>query len=125
MEKIITGPEIIRLQELVREVHISDDLIGYVSNLVRATRPESSNSDFVKKWVGWGAGPRAGQAMILTAKARALQEGRFSVTMEDLKKVAYPVLRHRVIVNFRAEAEGIDSDSVTKELLDQIIANVK
>jgi MoxR-like ATPase len=125
VEKIISGPEIIRLQELVREVHISDDLIGYVSDLVRATRPETSNSDFVKQWVGWGAGPRAGQAMILTAKARALQEGRFSVTLEDLKHVAFPVLRHRVIVNFRAEAEGIDSDAVTKELLEKSKVNVK
>lgn len=125
VEKIISGPEIIRLQELVREVHISDDLIGYVSDLVRATRPETTNSDFVKQWVGWGAGPRAGQAMILTAKARALQEGRFSVTLEDLKHVAFPVLRHRVIVNFRAEAEGIDSDAVTKELLEKSKVNVK
>lgn len=125
VEKIISGPEITHLQELVREVHISDDLIGFVSELVRATRPETTNSDFVKQWVGWGAGPRAGQAMILTAKARALQDGRFSVTMEDLKNVAYPVLRHRIIVNFRAEAEGIDSDTITKELLAKVKVNTK
>ncbi|MDC6389185.1 MoxR family ATPase [Maribacter sp. PR1] len=125
VEKIISGPEIIRLQELVRDVYISDDLIAYVSNIVRATRPESTENGFVKEWVSWGAGPRAGQAMILTAKARALQEGRFSVTFEDLKNVAYPVLRHRVIVNFRAEAEGIDSDKVTQELLENIKVNTK
>ncbi len=125
VEKIISGPEIIKLQQLVRDVHISDDLIAYVSNIVRATRPESTQNDFVKQWVSWGAGPRAGQAMILTAKARALQEGRFAVTLDDLEKVAYPVLRHRVIVNFRAEAENIDSDRVTQELLAHIKVNTK
>ena len=76
-----------------------------------------SSSDYVKEWVSWGAGPRAGQAMILTAKARALQSGRLAVTLEDLEHVALPVLRHRIIVNFKAEAEGIDSDSVTRRLL--------
>ena len=114
---VITGPEILRLQELVREVPISDDLVHYVGMVVRATRPETTTSDFVKEWVNWGAGPRAGQAMILTAKARALQAGRLSVTLDDLEHVALPVLRHRIIVNFRAEAEGIDSDQVTRQLL--------
>src|SRR6056297_3669683 len=103
---ILTGAEILRLQQLVREVPISDDLISFVNKLIRATRPETSENEFVKEWVNWGPGPRAGQAMILTAKARALQQGRFSVTLEDVKKVAFPVLRHRIIVNFRAEAEG-------------------
>ncbi|MBQ4912955.1 MoxR family ATPase [Maribacter sp. MMG018] len=125
IEKIIGGQEIIKLQSLVRDVPISDDLIAYVSNIVRATRPETSTNEFVKDWVSWGAGPRAGQAMILTAKARALQEGRFSVTLEDIKKVAYPVLRHRIIVNFRAEAEGITSDKVTENLLENIKVNIK
>lgn len=125
IEKIIGGPEIIKLQTLVRDVPISDDLIAYVSDIVRATRPETSTNEFVKNWVSWGAGPRAGQAMILTAKARALQEGRFSVTLEDIKRVAYPVLRHRIIVNFRAEAEGIISDKVTENLLENIKVNIK
>ncbi|WP_047247279.1 AAA family ATPase [Maribacter thermophilus] len=125
IEKIIGGPEIIKLQTLVRDVPISDDLIAYVSDIVRATRPETSTNEFVKNWVSWGAGPRAGQAMILTAKARALQEGRFSVTLEDIKRVAYPVLRHRIIVNFRAEAEGITSDKVTENLLENIKVNIK
>ena len=118
-QKVISGEEIIRLQQLVREVPISDDLITFVSNVVRATRPENKN-EFVNKWVSWGAGPRAGQAMILTAKARALTQGRLAVTLEDIKHVAYPVLRHRIIVNFRAEAEGITSDEVTKQLLSSI-----
>jgi len=114
---VITGEEILRLQQLVREVPISDDLISFVSRLIRATRPETTNNQYVKEWVSWGAGPRAGQAMILTAKARALQSGRLAVTLEDLDHVAYPVLRHRIIVNFKAEAEGITADTVTKELL--------
>lgn len=117
VNSVITGPEILRLQQLVREVPISDDLVSYVSRIIRATRPETSNIDYVKEWVNWGAGPRAGQAMILTAKARALQQGRLAVTLEDLEKVALPVLRHRVIVNFKAEAEGITTDDVTRELL--------
>ncbi|MBT8265051.1 MAG: MoxR family ATPase [Bacteroidia bacterium] len=116
-EKIISGKEIMRLQHLVREVPISDDLIGFVSDVVRATRPDTTQNAYVKEWVNWGAGPRAGQAMILTAKARALVQGRLAVTLDDLKKVAYPVLRHRVLVNFRAEAEGITADMVTSELL--------
>ncbi len=118
IEKVLGGEDIIKLQQLVRDVPISDDLIDYVNKIVRATRPETTTDAFVKEWVSWGAGPRAGQAMILTAKARALQDGRLAVTEEDLKKVAFPVLRHRVIVNFRAEAEGITSDKVTEKLLE-------
>jgi len=117
---VLSGQDILRLQELVREVPISDGLIDFVSGLVRATRPETTTSDYVKQWVGWGAGPRAGQAMILTAKARALSQGRMAVTLEDIKNVALPVLRHRVIINFKAEAEGISSDEVTEKLLEQI-----
>ncbi|MFT4832451.1 MAG: MoxR-like ATPase [Psychroserpens sp.] len=117
VKKVINGLEILRLQELVREVYISDDLIDFVSAIVRFTRPETTTNAYVKEWVSWGAGPRAGQAMILTAKARALQYGRMSVTLDDLKHVALPVLRHRIIINFRAEAEGINSDMVTQHLL--------
>ena len=106
-----------RLQQLVREVPISDDLIDYVNRLVRATRPDTTTNSFVKEWVSWGAGPRAGQAMILTAKARALLNGRLAVTLNDLEHVALPVLRHRIIINFRAEAEGITTDRVTGELI--------
>ena len=102
---------------MVREVPISDGLVNAVSSLVRATRPETTDSAYAKEWVVWGAGPRAGQAMILTAKARALLHGRLAVTPKDIEQVAFPVLRHRVLVNFRAEAEGITSDDVTRELL--------
>ena len=88
--------------------------------MVRATRPDTSSLEYVKKWVDWGAGPRAGQAMILTAKAHALLEGRLSVTPEDIRAVVYPVFRHRILVNFRAESEGIRSDSITAEILDKV-----
>jgi len=83
----------------VREIPISDALVELVSTIVRATRPNATDNAFVKEWVNWGAGPRAGQAMILTAKARALQAGRLAVTYEDIEHVAYPVLRHRIIIN--------------------------
>jgi len=120
LNKVLSGEDIVRLQQLVREVSISDGLIQYVSDVIRATRPDTSKVDYVKQWVDWGAGPRAGQAMILTAKANALLEGRLAVTLEDLQTVALPVLRHRVLVNFRADAEGITSDTVTKEILKEI-----
>jgi MoxR-like ATPase len=117
LNKVLSGEDIIRLQQLVREVSISDGLIQYVSDVIRATRPDTTSVDYVKKWVDWGAGPRAGQAMILTAKANALLNGKLAVTLKDLQTVALPVLRHRVLVNFRAEAEGITSDTVTQEIL--------
>ncbi|WP_394749927.1 AAA family ATPase [Spongiimicrobium salis] len=120
LRKVISGEDIIRLQHLVREVPISDELITYVSALVRATRPETTTNTYVKEWVSWGAGPRAGQAMILTAKARALLEGRLSVTLEDIQHIAKPVLRHRIVVNYRAESEGISADAVTTALLKAI-----
>jgi MoxR-like ATPase len=114
---IIGQQEIVALQGLVREVTVSDDLIRYVTRLVRSTRPGETSLDYVKEWVRWGAGPRAGQALILTAKARALIKGRFAVTMEDLQTMALPVLRHRVLVNFKAEADGITPDDVVREML--------
>ena len=120
LNKLISGEEIIRLQQLVREVSISDALISFVSDVIRATRPETTTDSYVKDWVDWGAGPRAGQAMILTAKANALLEGRLAVTLQDIKSVALPVLRHRVLVNYRAEAEGITSDKVATHLLNAI-----
>jgi MoxR-like ATPase len=118
IEKVIDGKKILEAQTFVREVHISDDLIEIVNTVVRSTRPVQSEIKFVKDWVRWGAGPRAGQAMILTAKARALLHGNFSVTLEDIKRVAFPVLRHRILMNFKAEAESITPDQVTEKLID-------
>lgn len=117
---IIGAEEIKELQAITREVSISDDLITYVSEIIRATRPDTTTVGFVKEWVRWGAGPRAGQALILTAKARALFKGRYAVIMEDLQTMAYPVLRHRVLMNFKAEAENVSSDRVTDELIKAI-----
>ena len=117
INKIIDGSKIREAQDLVREVHINKDLIEKVSDLVRSTRPHQTEIKMVKEWVRWGAGPRAGQAMILTAKARALLLGRFAVTLDDIQHVAFPVLRHRVLMNFKAEAEGIIADDVTKHLI--------
>lgn len=114
---VITAEEIQQAQLLVRQVSISEDLVRYVSLLIRATRPDTSNLPYVKEWVRWGAGPRAGQALILTAKARALLKGRYAVLMEDIHAMAGPVLRHRVLMNFKAEAEGITSDKATAELI--------
>jgi MoxR-like ATPase len=114
---VISAEEILQAQALVRQVNISEDLIKYVSELIRATRPETTTVNYIKEWVRWGAGPRAGQALILTAKARALLKGRYSVIMEDLHAMAAPVLRHRILLNFKAEAENISSDMVTAELI--------
>ncbi|HQD08112.1 MAG TPA: MoxR family ATPase [Flavihumibacter sp.] len=120
---VISGAEILQLQSMVREVSISKELIDYVAALVRDTRPATSNTAFVKEWVGWGAGPRAGQALILTAKARALVKGRYAVTHEDIQTMIYPVLRHRILLNFKAEAEQITTDMVSAELLKSVKRN--
>ena len=114
VEPVLTVDEILQLQALAREVAISDELLGYVNRLVRATRDHSL--PYIEKWVRWGAGPRAGQALILSSKARALLAGRFAVTMDDLRALAAPVLRHRILLNFEAETERISTDDVTREL---------
>ena len=114
---VIGAEDIQQLQALVREVSISEVMITYVSELIRATRPETTSHPYIKEWVRWGAGPRAGQALILTAKARALFHGRYAVITEDIHAMAYPVLRHRMLMNFKAEAEGVTSDRVTQELI--------
>lgn len=117
IEKVIDGQQIIDAQNLVRDVHINSDLIAQVSDIVRQTRPAGTTNKMVKDFVRWGAGPRAGQAMILTAKARALLQNRFAVTQDDIRTIALPVLRHRILMNFKAEAEGILPDEVTRNLI--------
>jgi len=121
---VISGAEILQLQSMVREVTISAGLIEYVTALIRDTRPATTGNAYVKEWVGWGAGPRAGQALILTAKARALLKGRYAVTYEDIQVMAYPVLRHRMLLNFKAEAEQITTDMVAAELLASVKRNL-
>jgi MoxR-like ATPase len=117
---VLNAAEIKQLQELVREVSINEVLVQYVSELIRATRPSATSVNYIKEWVRWGAGPRAGQSLILTSKARALFHGRYAVLMEDLQAMAYPVLRHRILMNFKADAENISSDDVTAELIKTI-----
>lgn len=118
IEKVIDGNEILEAQRFVREVHINGDLMDTVNAIVRNTRPGLTTLKFVNDCVRWGAGPRAGQAMILTAKAKALLHGKFSVTLDDIQSVAFPVLRHRILMNFKAEAEGITPDQVTQKILE-------
>ena len=120
---VLDANEIQQLQGFVRDISINDDLVTYVTKLIRATRPETTSLPYIKEWVRWGSGPRAGQALILTAKARALYKGRYAVLMEDIQAMAYPVLRHRILLNFKAEAERITTDDVTAHLLQNIVRN--
>lgn len=119
-QAVLGAEEMRLLQQMVRDLPMSDDLLVWVNHLVRATRPATTASSFVKEWVRWGAGPRAGQAMVLTAKARALLQGRLSVLPEDVAFVAKPVLRHRMLMNFKAEADGIRSDEAIAHLLKEV-----
>jgi MoxR-like ATPase len=109
--------DVIALQALVRQVHVGEDLIAWITRLVRASRPQASDVAAVREWVRWGAGPRAGQSLVLAAKARALLSGRLAATREDVGALAAPVLRHRLLLSFAAEAEQRDSDEVVAELL--------
>ena len=115
--RILSDTEMADLQKLTRQVHIADELLVKINALVRSTRPENANSEYIREWCDWGAGPRAGQALVLCAKARAVLHERFSVIPEDIRSLAFPVLRHRIAMNFRAEAEGITSDHAIQELL--------
>jgi MoxR-like ATPase len=118
---ILSGERIAALQRLVRRVPISDHCIDYAMDLVRATRgPEHGGPEYVKQWVAWGAGPRAGQSLILAAKARAALAGRPSVSVDDIRTIAMPVLRHRIVINYNAQAAGQTSDSIIKKLLSDV-----
>jgi MoxR-like ATPase len=117
---VLGADELTWLQQLTREVRASEEMLAYIARLVRATRPDDGAGPLVREWVRWGAGPRAGQALVLGAKARALLEGRFAITPDDVRALAEPVLRHRVLVNFRAEAEGMTADSIVARLLAEV-----
>jgi MoxR-like ATPase len=119
---VATGDEIERARMLVREVVAADNVVDYAARLVRGTRPGAGEpvSAFITEFVRWGAGPRAGQALILGGKARAVLDGRPAVSLDDVRAVAAPVLRHRVLVNFQAEADGVDSEAIVSRLLDAI-----
>jgi len=120
VKAIATGEEIERARMLVREIPAADNVIDYATRLVRASRPDAAALDFVKQWVRWGAGPRAGQSLLLASKARAVLKGRPAVSLDDIRAVAAPVLRHRLLVNFQAEAEGIDAEAVVQRLIDTV-----
>ena len=121
VRKVLSGKAILNLQKLVGSVAVSEYIIKYASRLVRATRPKDDSApEFVRQLVDWGAGPRAGQFLIHGGKALAAMDGRFSVAIEDIQKVAIPVLRHRVATNFQAQAEGMNTEDVIERLLKEI-----
>jgi MoxR-like ATPase len=121
VKKVLSGRAIVNLQKLVGSVAVSEYIIKYVARVVRATRPgDDSAPKFVKDLVDWGAGPRAGQFLINGGKALAAMDGRFSVAVEDIRRVAIPVLRHRVSTNFQAQAEGMSTEDLIERLLKEI-----
>ncbi|WP_424321699.1 AAA family ATPase [Hymenobacter edaphi] len=119
-EPVVGAAELSQLRRLVREVSISPELLQYVTRLVRATRPDGSPVKFIQDYGRWGAGPRAGQALVLCAKARALLHGRFAATLEDVRQLAAPVLRHRLLLNFQAEADRLTPDDAVAALLQAV-----
>jgi MoxR-like ATPase len=123
LQHVLSGEEIIALQEIVRKVPVADHVIRYALQFSRLTRKGEAGTpvpDFVNDFVAWGAGPRASQYLIMAGKARALLKGRYHVSTEDIRQVALPVLRHRIVTNFNAEAEGMRSDMIVKKLIDFI-----
>lgn len=118
VEKVLKRDEILELQDLVRKVPVADNVIEYAVKLVSLTRPNFNGApDFIKRWISWGAGPRASQYLILGAKARAILEGRYTPTIDDVRAVALPVLRHRLVTNFNAEADGVSTPEIIEKLL--------
>ncbi len=121
LKKVLSGKAIVNLQKLVTSVPVSDYSVKYVARLVRATRPPDPQApQFIKDLVDFGAGPRAGQNLILGGKAMAAMDGRFSVSLDDIRKVAIPVLRHRISTNFQAQAEGQTTESLIRRLIAEI-----
>jgi MoxR-like ATPase len=123
VRKVLSARAILNLQKLVGSVAVSEYVIKYVATLVRATRPrDASAPQFVRDWVDWGAGPRAGQFLIQGGKALAAMDGRFSVAIDDVQRIALPVLRHRISTNFQAQAEGMTNEDVVQKLMREIPA---
>ena len=122
-QRPVSGADLVAFQQLVRKVPVADPVMRYALDLVRASRPTSPNADdFVKKWVAFGAIVRAAQYLVLAGKARALTSGRYHVNFEDIRALAHPVLRHRVLTNFRAQSEGVTSDSIVDRLIEAVSA---
>mgnify|MGYP000608737834 CR=1 FL=1 len=121
VDTVVARDEIMRFQELVKRVPVADNVIEFAVKMVTATRPNGELApDFIGNWIEWGAGPRASQYLILGSKANAILNGRPTPGIEDVVRVAKPVLRHRLILNFNAESEGIDTDMVTERLIDHL-----
>ncbi|MCA2005593.1 MAG: AAA family ATPase [Ignavibacterium sp.] len=117
LNKVVSADEILVFQDLIRRVPVADNVIQFAVKVANMTRPVNGNSpDFIKQWITWGAGPRASQYLILAAKSRAVIQGRFTPNIDDVKAAMLPVLRHRIITNFSAEAEGISAVDVIKKL---------
>ena len=122
LERVMAAQEIIQLQQLARRVPVSDHVVNYAVKLARHTRPNENNSlAYIKNWVSWGAGPRASQYLILGSKTRAILDGRYTPSCEDVKAVAKPVLRHRIVTSFNAEADGVG----TLDIIDRLLQDVK
>ena len=117
LNQVISREEILKFQDLVRRVPVADNVIEYAVNLVSATRPGENAQDFINEWVDWGAGPRASQFLILGAKAKAILDGRPTADIDDVKSLSLPVLRHRVLPNFNAEAEGVSVDDIINRVI--------
>jgi MoxR-like ATPase len=121
IQPLFHGADVLGFHEVTRKVPVAEDLVRYAVRLAAASRPRQAGTpDFINEWVSWGAGTRAAQFLILGAKARALLKGRAHVTIEDIQTLAYPVLRHRVLINYRAEAEGATVETVIKRLLETV-----
>ncbi len=121
IEPLFNAEDVLRFNDLVRKVPIAEDIVRYAVRLAAASRPHQENTpDFVNEWISWGAGLRAAQFIVLGAKARTLIQGRSHVETSDIQALAAPVLRHRVLVNYRAEAEGITTQKIISQLLDHV-----
>ena len=121
LERTITGADIIEFQKLVRRVPVPESVSRYTVALVRASRPgQNGGLDFTKEYVSWGASPRAAQYLLLAGKARALLNGRFNVSIEDIQSLIYPVMRHRILTNFHAESQRVTTEEIVRRLLEVV-----
>jgi MoxR-like ATPase len=121
IEALFTGEDVMRFHEIVRQVPIAEEIVRYAVRLAAASRPRQQGApDFINEWASWGAGTRAGQCLVLGAKVRAILKGRAHVTVEDIQRLAQPTLRHRILLNYRAEAEGMTVETVIKRLIETI-----
>ena len=126
IQSLFTGQDVLQFQAIIRKMPIAEDLVRYAVRLAAASRPHQKDApDFINQWVSWGAGLRASQYMVLGAKVRGLLMGRSHVTLEDIRALAHPVLRHRILTNYRAEAEGMSVDKIVDRLLEVVTERVK